>query len=135
MMKMLYECLAMNFSSQDTANQPTMKLTTVAVMVAGQPTPPLAVEMLSYSLTVCSTDAASRAGMDRKNDSFVTVTRSRSRSRPADMVAPERDTPGIRDRHCTMPMMRVSFQVTSSSWRTWVAAWSANHMAPDQMIR
>src|SRR3990170_3818462 len=110
-MKMLYECRAMNFSSHDTANQPTTKLTRVATIVGSHPTPPLSAEMLSYSVTVCSTLAASSAGMDRKNDSLVTVTRSRSRNRPADMVAPERDTPGISDRHCTVPMIRVSFQV------------------------
>src|SRR3954453_17471840 len=100
----------MYFSSQDTANQPTTKLTSVATMVGSHPTPPLSAEMLSNSVTDCSTVAPSRAGDDGKNDSLVTETRSRARSRPADMVAPERETPGISHRHCTVPMIRVSFQ-------------------------
>ena len=52
--------------------------------------------------------AAPSAGMARKKDSRVTATRSIPRSRPADIVAPERETPGISARHCTRPMMSVS---------------------------
>src|SRR4051812_46478042 len=107
-MKMLYECPAMNLSNHATDTYATTKLTTVATIVTPQPTP---VEIWSYASTPCTSDAPSRAGMDRKNDNLVTVTRSKSRSSPADMVAPDRDTPGISARHCTVPMIRVSFHV------------------------
>ena len=52
-----------------------------------------------------------------KNDSSVAVTRSRPRSRPAEMVAPERDTPGISEKHWTRPMTRPSRTVRSCSPR------------------
>ena len=127
-MKMLYVCLAMNFSSQATAS--------VADDEAdhrgddGVAPADAAGDVVELGDASAAPSRRSSAGMDRKNDSLVTVTRSKSRSRPADMVAPERDTPGISARHCTTPMIRVSFQVTSSSWRIWVAAWSANHITP-----
>ena len=50
--------------------------------------------------------------MARKNASRVAATRSRSRNRPGLMVAPERDTPGIRATHCTKPMITASFRLT-----------------------
>ena len=71
--------------------------------------------MSSYSVTACRIAPPVSAGIERKNESLVTVTRSRSRSRPADIVAPERETPGIRARHWVMPMISVSRCVTSSS--------------------
>ena len=43
--------------------------------------------------------AASSAGIERKNDSRVAVTRSRPRKRPAEIVAPDRETPGISATH------------------------------------
>jgi hypothetical protein len=61
--------------------------------VGNQPTPVLITEA---SLIAWYAPAATRAGMARKNASRVAATRSRSRNRPALMVAPERDTPGIR---------------------------------------
>ena len=51
-----------------------------------------------------------RAGIARKNDSRVAVTRSRPRSRPAVIVAPDRETPGMRAKHCTSPMTSASAQ-------------------------
>src|ERR1700754_1648371 len=118
-MKMLYECRDTNFSSQFTEKYATTKLTSVATSVFAQPTPD---EMLPASWKPRNTDTPSKAGIDRKNDSFVTVTRSKSRNRPADIVAPDRDTPGISAKHCATPITRESFQVTSSVCRTCVAA-------------
>ena len=39
-----------------------------------------------------------------KKDSSVAVTRLMPRIRPAEIVAPERDTPGMSEKHCTSPM-------------------------------
>ena len=50
-------------------------------------------------MTASSAPAAVSAGMPRKNDSRVAVTRSMSRSRPAEIVAPDRETPGISAKH------------------------------------
>ncbi len=94
----------------------------MASRVALRPTPPA---ISSYFVATWSRVAAPSAGIDRKNDRRVTVTRSSPRSRPADIVAPERDTPGISARHWVMPMMIVSLRVTSASCRVWVACESA----------
>ena len=61
------------------------------------------------------------AGIDRKKLSRVAATRSRPRTSPAEMVAPERETPGISARHCTAPMTSASRSVSSFSPRSWVA--------------
>jgi len=109
-------------SSQAIDAYATAKLTAVASSVAGQPTPE---DTAPASVTACSSPAAVSAGTDRKNESRVTATRSRPRSSPADIVAPDRDTPGTSARHWARPMTRVSRQVTSSSCRFWEAVRSA----------
>jgi len=72
--------------------------------------------------------AATRAGMARMNVSRVVATRSRSRNRPALMVAPERDTPGIRATHCTKPMITASFRLSEDSGRSRLPTRSAIHI-------
>ena len=62
--------------------------------------------------------------MAMKNDSSVAVTRLMPRIRPAEMVAPERDTPGISEKHCTRPMTRPSMTVMSCSPR-WMPRFSS----------
>ena len=47
---------------------------------------------------------ANSAGIDRKKLSRVAVTRSRPRKRPAEIVAPDRETPGISANACTTPI-------------------------------
>jgi len=111
-MKTVKLCWATKRSNQAIEVYATAKLTPVASSVAGQPTP---AEMASASVSACRSPAAVSAGTDRKNDNRVTATRSSPRSRPADIVAPDRDTPGTSARHWVRPMTRVSFQVTSSS--------------------
>ena len=59
-----------------------------------------------------------------KNDSSVAVTRLMPRIRPAEIVAPERDTPGISEKHCTRPMTRPSLTVISCSPR-WMPRFSS----------
>ena len=49
--------------------------------------------------------------MPSRNASRVAVTRSRPRIRPTEIVAPDRDTPGINARHWAPPMIRESSQV------------------------
>ena len=100
----------------------TTKLTRVATIVGPHPTP---LEMLLNSVIPSRIAAPVSAGIARKNDSRVTATRSISRRRPADIVAPDRETPGISATHWTMPMIRVSSQVTSDSCRRRVARLSA----------
>ena len=73
--------------------------------------------------------------MPRKNDSRVAVTRSRPRSRPALIVAPDRDTPGINEKHWATPMIRMSVQDRSVSWRSCFARASATTITTLQMIR
>jgi len=121
-MKIVKLCRETYRSSHAMDAYATAKLTAVASSVAGQPTP---AEMASASVTACSSPAAVSAGTERKNDSRVTATRSSPRSRPADIVAPDRETPGTSARHWVSPMISVSFQVTSSSCRFWVAVRSA----------
>src|SRR3954470_13519107 len=85
-------CLTTNRSSQAIDAYATTKLTAVASEVGNQPTRVLITEA---SLIASCVPAATRAGMARKNASRVAATLFRSRNRPALMVAPERDTPGI----------------------------------------
>ena len=47
----------------------------------------------------------------------VATSRSRLRNRPAEIVPPERDTPGMRARHCAKPMTMASRMVSSSKER------------------
>ena len=47
-----------------------------------------------------------------KNDNRVAVTLSSPSSRPAEMVAPERETPGMSEKHCIRPMIRPSRMLT-----------------------
>ena len=71
-------------------------MTATATRVGPQPTP---FEISSDSVTAWKIPAAVSAGIARKNDIRVTVTRSRPRNRPAAIVAPERETPGISATH------------------------------------
>ena len=108
-----------------------MKLTAVPTAVAAQPT---VVAISSRTVTASRVPAAVSAGMPRKNDSRVAVTRSMPRSRPAEIVAPDRDTPGTRAKHWTSPMMRPSKSRTSRSPRCWVARCSAKTITADHTI-
>ena len=44
------------------------------------------------------------------------------------MVAPERDTPGIRATHCTKPMITASFRLSEDSGRSRLPTRSAIHI-------
>ena len=55
--------------------------------------------------------------MPRKKAIRVAATRSRLSSRPAEMVAPEREMPGTSATHWTNPMMRASRIVIAASPR------------------
>ena len=68
--------------------------------------------------------AAVRAGIAMKNDSSVAVTRLMPRISPAEIVAPERETPGMSEKHCTRPMTRPSLTVISCSPR-WMPRFSS----------
>ena len=59
-----------------------------------------------------------------KKDSSVAVTRLMPRIRPAEIVAPERDTPGMSEKTCTRPMTRPSMTVMSCSPR-WMPRFSS----------
>ena len=59
--------------------------------------------------------------MAMKKLNSVAVTRSMPRSSPAEMVAPERETPGMSEKHCIRPIRRPSRRVTWPSPR-WVPA-------------
>jgi hypothetical protein len=125
------ECRVTNRSSQAIEAYPTTKLTTVPTRVAPQPT----VDAMSLrALIASSPPAAASAGMPRKNASRVAVSRFRSRSRPAEMVAPDRDTPGIRANTWATPMKTPSRTLTELSSRRWVPARSAKTSTPLQRI-
>ena len=81
--------------------------------------------MSSAAVYACRMPAAVSAGTESMNDSRVTATRSNPRSRPAVIVAPDRDTPGNSARHWARPMISVSRQVISLSPSFWVAVRSA----------
>ena len=72
--------------------------------------------------------AAVSAGIDRKNDIRVAATRSSPAKSPAEIVAPERETPGTSETHWTTPMKMASRMVMSRSWRRCVATLSASTM-------
>ncbi len=63
------------------------------------------------------------------------MTRSRPRKSPAEIVAPERDTPGISETHCTIPTTIASVRLSRFSERSWRAARSAAHITALQPIR
>ena len=105
---------ATNLSSHATAAYATMKLTTVATMVVLTGMSPFIA--LGSSLI----PAPNRAGMDRKNDIRVAATRSRPANRPAEIVAPDRETPGISDAIWMTPMKIESRMVRSCSCRSCV---------------
>src|SRR5262249_44942671 len=116
------EWCATKRSSQAIEMYPTTKLTAIPTRVGVQPT---------VAATSCRLEYASRApaavsaGTPRRNDMRVAVTRSRSRKRPAAMVVPDRDTPGISEKTCMMPMKTPSLTRRLFSCRVCVAARSA----------
>ena len=63
------------------------------------------------------TPAAVSAGMAMKKDSSVALTRLIPRMRPAEIVAPERETPGMSEKHWTSPMTSPSLSVMPCSSR------------------
>ena len=84
------------------------------------------------------TPAPVRAGMARKNDSRVAATRVAPWNRPAEIVAPERDTPGTSATHWNRPMTSTCRRVSSSSVYCRVRAAadaSARYMTRLQTIR
>lgn len=127
--------LATNFSSHAIETYPTISDTAPASSVLPQPTPSA---MCRYCVTVCSAPAATSAGIPKKKLSLVAATLSNPRNRPAEIVAPERLTPGMSAKHCIMPIANVSFQVVCSSVRGRLArrpARSASHNTTLQPIR
>src|SRR5450759_3491387 len=125
-------------SSQAIDAYATTKDTTVPIAVAPQPT---VSEMLLDAFTACSPPAASSAGMPRKKLHRVAVTRSMPRNSPPEIVAPERETPGMSATHCHRPRIRASITVIDSSPRgvplgaDWTDARSANHRTTDHRMR
>ena len=107
----------------------TPEATTVASIVG--PAPPLALpaSLSSYA------PAASSAGIPSRNDSRVADTRSRPRSRPAEIVAPERLTPGTSARHWARPMTSPSVTVSERSARSCAARRSASTKTALNTIR
>ena len=73
--------------------------------------------MSSTPRAISKTPAAVSAGIAMKNDSSVAVTRSMPRISPAEIVAPERETPGMSEKHWTRPMTSPSLTVIASSPR------------------
>ena len=61
--------------------------------------------------------AAVRAGMAMKKASSVAVTRLMPRMSPAEIVAPDRETPGMSEKHWTRPMTSPSLRVMPCSSR------------------
>ncbi len=86
------------------------------------------------SSLISSRPAPVRAGMPRKNEKRVALSRSKSRRRPAVIVAPERETPGNSEMIWTRPTKTASRALAWLSPRCWVATRSANHMTNDQPI-
>src|SRR3712207_1537145 len=129
--KVTMEWLATYLSSHAIDAYATAKLTTVPTAVGTQPT---VLDTAPAAVTPSNTPAATSAGMPRKNDSRVAVTRSMPSARPALMVAPERDTPGISAKHCRPPMIAASLRVRSPSPRFWVALNSPYTITTHQMI-
>src|SRR5689334_16001848 len=78
--------------------------------------------------------AASSAGIDMKKLSLVAVTRSSPRNRPTEIVAPERETPGISATAWPSPMLTASRMLRSRSWRSWRATRSAAYITALQAI-
>ena len=74
---------------------------------------------------------ANTAGIASRNPNRADSGRSRPRTRPALMVAPDRDTPGISARHCATPTKRPSFQVSCSTWRFCLPKYSAAAMTAE----
>ena len=59
-------------------------------------------------------------GIASQNENSAAARRSAPSSIAPTMVAPERDTPGIIDRHCAMPMTR--YIGSGNAWRRGSAA-------------
>jgi hypothetical protein len=106
--------LARNRSSQATAAYPTTK-------VISTDTANWAPVALIPSLTGSKASGsennpeANTAGMASRKPNLAAKGRSNPSARPALMVAPDRDTPGISARHCASPTRSPSRQV---SWPT-----------------
>ena len=77
---------------------------------------------------------ANTAGMASRKPNRAASSRSRPRNRPALMVAPERDTPGTRARHCARPTIRPSRQVSCSAWRVCLPKYSAAAITSENTI-
>ena len=72
--------------------------------------------------------------MPSRNESRVAVTRSRSRSRPAEIVAPDRETPGHQREALDQADHQAVDEGRASQRPLWVAARSANTITHDQPI-
>ena len=66
--------------------------------------------------------------MARKNDSRVAVTRVAPSRRPAEIVAPDRETPGMSATHWTAPIVSTCRSVRSSSSSFCRGLRSAHHI-------
>ena len=72
--------------------------------------------------------------MPSRKETLVAATRSRPRNRPAEIVAPDREMPGISARHWTRPITRASTKLSFSSGRLLVPRRSAATITNDQPI-
>src|SRR5205809_277335 len=52
-------------------------------------------------------------GIARKKENSVATARDSPKSMPPMIVAPERDVPGISEKHCAIPTLSASFHVMS----------------------
>jgi len=75
-------------------------------------------------------------GTARKNENSVAAGRDKPKSMPPMMVAPEREVPGIRAKHCAMPTLSASrqFIVRVDSTRAGRAPRSTTRMTMPPMM-